>query len=395
MNIKSIIQYFFKRYHTKKNTNLAFMKELRLNNRSLWMMRPYTNADYSQIVILTKSVFNFVEAWILKEVASGRLTDKKPLHYWHQAKHYYEVGTDLRSEVKPLMNYYCCLNTVKCLLSVLGQDVRNIKHGVSWEKSQNINLDDQKIKFLGVGALKGLRTIIGKDDGEHTFSLKTLLYNLVVVHRAYVYTFDNEPEIFIPIKSLKFYYRGSTDKITIAFDLKKDIELSVLKTNIPSCFQFTTKSTSDWVKVRDLAIDEKLKWGIENDKIFFRYKNEKDWDESKPTPYKQTILTKLHNTLRPYFQYIISDSPIWYLKKEDNLNPNILNYSSTVISYAIMHCLSEMVRYAPDLYKDFLESEYSWLISEFVEVGMDQFIDEIASQITGLNIMRSGVKGKC
>lgn len=369
------------------------MSELRYKGRTLWMMSPYTSANYSEKAILTKSTFNFVDAWLLKKKIAGEITDE-PLYYWRQAKNYYVESIDVKSEVKPLLNYYCCLNTVKCLISKNGIQVSNITHGVGRQKATGTKLEDQIIDFLGTGALKLLRTHLGSDGGEGTYSLKSILYNIVAIHRAYTYTYPADRELFIPLKSLKYYKKDGLDRITVTLDINKPGDLSQLN-NIPSSFTLTTKTKEDWDKICGESSAERLRWAIAENKLYFRYKGEVEWTETSGEDDKVDALANLHKKTRPYFQYISADTPLWYLKISDNSNKDILNYSSLVLSYAAMHCLSEMVRYVPDTYAKLLDSECAWLITEFIEVGMDQFIDEIASEITGLNIMRSGVKGKC
>lgn len=357
------------------------------------MMSPYTKPDYSEKAILTKSIFNFVDAWLLKKKIARDITEE-PLYYWRQAKNYYVEGIDVKSEVKPLLNYYCCLNAVKCLMSKNGEDVSNITHGVGRQNTTIDKLEGQIVDFQGSGALKLLRDHLGHDEGEKSISLKTILYNLAVIHRAYTYTYPNEKELFLPLKILKYYKKDKLDKITIYFEINKPGDISLLQ-KIPSCFKITTKTKADWDMIINKDPANRLKWAIDENKLYFRYNKDYEWDDNDNEENHKETLATLHERVRPYFQYILADTPMWYIKVFDNSDARILNYSSMVLTYAAMHCLSEMVRYVPDTYAKLMDSEEAWLVTEFIEVGMDQFIDEIASEITGLNILRSGVKGRC
>ncbi len=83
----------------------------------------------------------------------------------------------------------------------------------------------------------------------------------------------------------------------------------------------------------------------------------------------------------------------WYIKK--NLtNPHIINRHSMTIIYAVMHWLSEQVRYSPDIFDKLMKSKQNWLIREFIDIGLPQFIDEVSSEITGANIMCTGYRKK-
>lgn len=48
-----------------------------------------------------------------------------------------------------------------------------------------------------------------------------------------------------------------------------------------------------------------------------------------------------------------------------------------------MHRLSELARYKPYILKAHLESQHNWLLTEFIMRSSKQFIDEIATEITG------------
>lgn len=53
---------------------------------------------------------------------------------------------------------------------------------------------------------------------------------------------------------------------------------------------------------------------------------------------------------------------------------------------------SEIVRYKPEQMAHLLNSKENWLLHEFLTLALDQFIDELAAEITGQDIMCTGVK---
>lgn len=66
--------------------------------------------------------------------------------------------------------------------------------------------------------------------------------------------------------------------------------------------------------------------------------------------------------------------------------------NSMLIILATMHRFSEIVRYKPEQLARLLNSKKNWLIHEFLTMALDQFIDEIATEITGQDIMCTGTK---
>lgn len=63
-----------------------------------------------------------------------------------------------------------------------------------------------------------------------------------------------------------------------------------------------------------------------------------------------------------------------------------------LITMAAMHRISEIVRYKPEQMGNIMKSKENWLIHEFLTLSLDQFIDEIAAEITGQEIMGVATK---
>lgn len=383
-------------------SNPEDMEQMKWEGRSLWIMRPYKKADYSVDPILTNSIFNFVDSWLQKNSKPNPgqpfSSGDNPLYYWRQACNFYRAADGVSFEVKPLLNYYCILNAVKALLCLNKKDVKSKKHGVYWKKDPSqTGLQMYEIEFLDEDTIhRQLREHVGDGMAKEKYDAKKLFYNLVCVHRAYTFTYKNEESLFLPVDKLKLYRKnGKHQSITITMDLVLNHDLKSCVKSIPSSiFQLTTRSTDDWKKIEKMSESDQIDWAIENKKFFIRDRRTTEWDDSWTDEDKIKKLQAYHVKIRPLFQYISADSPIWYLKKENPSNPDIINRSSMTITFALFHWLSELVRYNPEEFSNLVnKSECSWLITEFIEVGFNQFIDEIAAEITGLNIMRSGVRG--
>jgi len=57
-----------------------------------------------------------------------------------------------------------------------------------------------------------------------------------------------------------------------------------------------------------------------------------------------------------------------------------------------MHRLSEICRYQPLLLESLPAGQKNWLLSEFIEMSAIQFIDEIASEMTGYQVLVPNVR---
>ena len=83
---------------------------------------------------------------------------------------------------------------------------------------------------------------------------------------------------------------------------------------------------------------------------------------------------------------------LWYLKKEIPTNKHILQRNSVTLIFAVMHWLSELVRYNPERFEKLMDTKQNWLIHEFVDNALFHYVDEISCEITKADIMTNGYR---
>ena len=71
---------------------------------------------------------------------------------------------------------------------------------------------------------------------------------------------------------------------------------------------------------------------------------------------------------------------------------SIIDKPSLVIMFAVMHRLSELSRYEPEKLFKHLNQQQNWLLSEFIEKSLHQFINEISTEITGNEFRTTGFR---
>lgn len=111
------------------------------------------------------------------------------------------------------------------------------------------------------------------------------------------------------------------------------------------------------------------------------------WDKHKPYEERKAALNKYHQKTRSYLYYIYGESKLWYVKKQIKGNEHFALVPATVLIFGVFHWLSELVRYNPKLFNKYMKSKQNWLIHEFINNALEQFVDEIACEITGEDIM--------
>ena len=109
------------------------------------------------------------------------------------------------------------------------------------------------------------------------------------------------------------------------------------------------------------------------------------------TPADLAKLAQLNRSLRDDLHYINATQTLWYAKLKVR-GPKRLSRFPLTLTLAAMHRLSEICRYRPLELVKFGESQENWLLSEFVQAAPRQFLDSIASELTGYQFLLPNVR---
>lgn len=182
------------------------------------------------------------------------------------------------------------------------------------------------------------------------------------------------PELFIPISTTlsPCYYKGNDSHLYLKFEIERSL-FSPSSVSIPNVYMST--------------ISSKLKVSSSGNFIL----QSANGARRNSADSLSSEFRTLNSELRREFQYIRSSRRLWYLKRT-GVGNNVLDFNSMLIIMAAMHRISEIVRYKPEQLAHIMDSKENWLLHEFISLAMDQFIDEIAAEITGQEIMSTGTK---
>ncbi|MGG1638735.1 YaaC family protein [Paenibacillus sp. NRS-1760] len=327
------------------------------------------NPDFSNKTVLTDSTWHYVELFLREK------KDKEALNYWYQAENFFKATQSLDMLSKPLTTYYCFLNATKALLTFHHVNY-DLQHGVSGERLPGkINIQNEKISIHPKGVLSGLCNYLKEtiQTPKENYTLKDILYNLEYIHRAYIMTYSNQSELYIPLDDLRFVH----DKD------RKEGWLEVI-------LEPQDSNKSGLSKITGFSIDNYY-----NNSEFYVLRRNKTfiWDAPRNNP----TLSSLNSFKRYYLnnrknlRYIFSPNKLWYLKRS-NLANGIIDKGTLPLTFAAMHRLSEMSRYDPNTLDKHLSSSSGWLISEFITKSAFQFIDMISSEITGDDFRVTGFR---
>ncbi|WP_160286307.1 YaaC family protein [Pseudomonas knackmussii] len=336
-------------------------REIVYKNKPLTIHKARTEPHFNEKTILVTSTWDYIGLWLKR----NHKTDAD--FYWQQAKHFYHATTELPKNSSPLTAYYCMLNATKAFLIAKGVNFSD-QHGVSGRREQGRTcLSNEIVKFKGGGILAELCRHLGENANNEEYTLQDLLYNLPFIHRAFDLSYESIPELFIPIKNPRIVRSKRTDESWFCAELEHKYANMTTAKKLPQHFEKDTSITDQFI----IRSTRRFNW--------------------TPTEKPESLLRyrRYHQSLRKDISYIYSPQRLWYIKRSLN-NDSYIGRSTLTITFAAMHKLSELARYAPNILSKHFESRYNWLLSEFISIAPLQFIDELSSELTGYEFMPPG-----
>ncbi|MBB2823321.1 UNVERIFIED_ORG: hypothetical protein GGD59_006627 [Rhizobium esperanzae] len=341
-------------------------QEIRLKGK---VCRPHKSATAPILdsrTVLTESHWQFVELWLTREKQTNALL------YWRQAREFHAAAKGLSAQASPLPLYYCYLNAAKCLLTSKGI-IYDQHHGVREKRrSANIRIDlsNEGVKLLSRGVATALSSHFGEAEHRTEHTLKDIFLNLPFIHRTYILSYPNETEVFIPLVDCRFMQAPVKRRVYFAADLSKDFKAGIiLKRAPPSIIQDPDSLPSSVRSSTSLPCTH----------------------AGRPTKQDISNIVLLNRQLRGDIEYINGSQTLWYLRTQPSA-ANIIRRRVPTLILMAMHRLSELSRYKPLELNKHLSSKKNWLIDEFLRMSPSQFIDEMASEITGFQFQIPNVR---
>lgn len=225
--------------------------------------------------------------------------------------------------------------------------------------------------FSGSGVLFELSKYFGEEAAKKIYTVYDLMYNIPCVHRAFSITY-NCPELFIPIRDVKFIIDTDIKKGWVQFQVDE---------------RYANGNSLRYVPKRY----EKVKYQVKG-KYLLRQRKRLEWDIHVNKDFRFKALSKYHGQIRKDLFYIYGNERLWYIKKDIGSNQHILHRNSITLIFAVYHWLSELVRYNPEKFASLMKTKQNWLLHEFVDNCLYQYIDEISCEITENDIMSLGYR---
>ncbi len=313
--------------------------------------------------VLTKEPWTFVSLFLKRE------KKEEALFYWEQAFTFYNASKGLPLESAPLLLYYSFLNAAKALLTS-----KNVTfdpfHGVKEWQTGNVSRDALKkvgIEVKPVGVLPSLSVYFGETETHTRHSLQDLLFNMPFIHRTYCLTYKSQVEMFLPLKDSAYMFDSDTNQAYLSAKVSRDFLSRRIVRRLPHSL---VAAGPDVIRSR-ASVD------------FIKPRN--------PTEADLRNLSELHHQLRIDICYINGVETLWYAKLLTN-GPRRLNRQTPTLVLGAMHRLSELCRYHPMEFRSYLDGQANWLLSEFIQMSPSEYIDQIASDLTGHQFLLPNVR---
>ena len=318
--------------------------------------------------VLTHSPWGFVSLWLQRE---GK-TDA--LFFWNQAQEFHRVSVSMPPESAPLLHYYCFMNAAKALLtakSVQFSPYHGVKGHDSGGVRSKISLANRGIRIMANGVLPALSAFLGETETSSDHTLQELLFNLPYVHRTYCLTYRNQADLFLPLVGCEFALDDSTMEVYFRAELSEDFSDRKYMRRLPATLRPDPQGASNRSLRSQASVAVTTK------------------DLHAPADLRN--LSSLNRDLRFDLQYINGAHTLWYVKSIINKPRRLARFPLT-LTLAAMHRLSEMCRYHPMQLTALLAGQSNWLLSEFIQAAPNQFLDEVASEITGHQFLVPNVR---
>jgi hypothetical protein len=342
--------------------------QLKLNGRRLWMHKGIAQPNFHLEHVLSDNPWLYVELWLKRKKAAESLS------FWQQARRFAEASQGMPIEAAPLPLYYSFLNASKALLTCQNSQ-HSDSHGVSGERPQDAraSLNNETVTLKGAGVLPALCSYLGETAGNSSYSLGDILWNIPFVHRAYNLTYTSKRELFIPLEAARYVKSSKSTESWFEAQVIPRFSDKRKLASIPTSFEHFERDGLTFVRRK-----KRFQW----------YNGRSNETKSADA---HARLVSYHSKLRRVVVNIHGNRDLWYLKRHSTNNA-AGDRHTLVLMFAAMHRLSELSRYDPNGLDRHLSGSANWLLSEFVQGAMTQFIDQIATEITGCQFWPSKVR---
>ena len=343
------------------------MKTVTFRDREVAPHKAMVAPTLGERTVLTNSPWTYVALWLKRQ---GK---RHASFYWEQAEEFHRASLGLPLRSAPLLLYYSFMNATKALLVAKNVNFHE-HHGVRAHNmrkpTSKLALANEGVSIMSKGVLPALSQYYGEAETLQKHSIQELFFNMVFIHRTYCLTYTSQAEMFIPVRDCAYAMDGTTNTVRLLGYLTKNVNPKAAFRRLPASFIVDPARGQCAIKSKDAVPCA---------------------NAAKPDAAELLALSDLNRRLRVDLHYINGSQTLWYIKGVVS-GPRRLGRQPLTLVLAAMHRLSEICRYKPHELAAHLAGQKNWLLSEFIQMAPIQFIDEIASELTGKQFLTPNVR---
>lgn len=290
--------------------------------------------------------------------------------YVAQARQYFEALPRLEPIAKPLMGYYFALNLTKAFLTAMNPATTSsaIGHGLSeaFKKKQRYHFQQEAFRVRERGVFRLLAENTGAGfcyAANHQLRIVDLLPYLPDAYDTYAEIKGESPKL-LPITDA-FVLFGSKSGW-----LRVEIDRNVLRQRNTSPSSVLKKAAIFGKRFRLVATDRQDTASYESMDAHEYSRKRSEILEALCSDFDQALVAVRRNVGGSATRYLVLSTRTQLLSHE-------------AVAFAVLHHLSNMVRYRPQDVERLRGTGYFWLFTSWVDRACENFLLALASRITG------------
>lgn len=290
--------------------------------------------------------------------------------YLNQARQYYETVGSIAPVAKPLTGYYFALNLTKVFLTAVDPDTTKpvvMHHGLrdSFTPGKRYSFKREKFKILARGVFRLLAERTGMRHcwaNDYTIGLSELLPFLPEGYDLFAESNDQAPDL-IPIESARALF-GSGREAWLRIEVEREV-LRQRRLGAESLLE-AAKAFGDRFRL------------VTTDEPTYSYESRDSYTYGKMRSEVVGDLARLYDST-----LVASDrsfpGPRKFLVLWDR--PKLLSHEA--VAFAVLHHLSNVVRYRPADAERILTTRNAWLLTTWVDRACENLLLNLATRIAG------------
>jgi hypothetical protein len=290
--------------------------------------------------------------------------------FLHQARQYHETIASLEPVAKPLVAYYFALNITKAFLTVVDPVITEkdfMGHGLrqDFTRGQRYSFQREKLKIDGAGVFRHLAENTGMAHcwaKDYSIGVSEVVKYLPDAYDFYADAEGRAPGL-LPLHSAEVYFAGARKAAWLRLEIDRDVlrQRNLSPERVLSAARILGRAfrlVASELPTASYESIEEWTYGKRKDEVLPRLGEAFDG-----------LVVGKERSFPGGRQYVTLSG-----------RPKLLSHEA--ITFAVLHHLSNVVRYRPMDAERLRGTKYFWILASWVDRAAESFLLAMASRIT-------------